>query len=45
LQLDFDGTRLTGKPGNDAFEGTFENGRIEATVKPDTKPPSAAWRA
>jgi len=35
LELSLDGTRLTGKLGSDAFDGTFENGRIEATVKPD----------
>ena len=35
LDLSLSGTRLTGKLGTDAFDGTFENGRIEATVKPD----------
>jgi amidase len=35
LELSLSGTRLTGKLGSDAFDGTFENGRIEATVKPE----------
>jgi amidase len=35
LQLELNGTKLTGKLGNDAFEGTFQNGRIEGTVKPN----------
>ena len=35
LQLELNGTTLTGKLGNDAFEGTFQNGRIEGTVKPN----------
>lgn len=33
LELTLNGTKLTGKLGRDAFEGTFENGRIEGTVK------------
>ena len=37
LQLELEGTKLTGKLGNDAFEGTFENGRIEGTVKPNPR--------
>jgi amidase len=37
LQLELDGTKLTGKLGNDAFEGTFENGRIEGIVKPNSR--------
>jgi amidase len=37
LQLELAGTKLTGKLGNDAFEGTFENGRIEGTVKPNPR--------
>jgi amidase len=37
LELSLSGTKLTGKLGSDAFDGTFENGRIEATVKPDPK--------
>ena len=37
LQLELDGTKLTGKLGNDPFEGTFENGRIEGTVKPNPR--------
>ena len=35
LQLELDGTQLTGKLGNDVFEGTFQNGRIEGVVKPN----------
>ena len=35
MQLELDGTRLTGKLGNDPFTGTFQNGRIEGTVKPN----------
>jgi hypothetical protein len=35
LQLELNGTKLTGKLGNDTFEGTFQNGRIEGTVKPN----------
>jgi acetamidase/formamidase len=37
LELTLSGTRLTGKLGDDAFDGAFENGRIEATVKPNPK--------
>jgi acetamidase/formamidase len=37
LQLDLTGTKLTGKLGGNAIEGTFANGRIEATVKTDAK--------
>jgi amidase len=37
LQLELNGTKLTGKLGNDAFEGTFQNGQIEATVKPNPR--------
>ncbi|HLK69539.1 MAG TPA: acetamidase/formamidase family protein [Bryobacteraceae bacterium] len=33
LELNLSGTQLTGKLGRDTFAGTFENGRIEATVK------------
>jgi len=35
LQLELNGTRLTGKLGPDPFEGTFQNGRIEGMVKPN----------
>jgi amidase len=35
LQLELNGTKLTGKLDNNAFEGTFENGRIEGSVKLD----------
>ena len=35
MQLELSGTKLTGKLGNDPFEGTFQNGRIEGTIKPD----------
>lgn len=34
LELVLDGTKLTGKLGNDVFQGTFQNGRIEGEVKP-----------
>lgn len=33
LHLELNGTKLTGKLGDDPFEGTFENGRIEGLVK------------
>src|SRR5665213_1734673 len=33
LQLELDGTKLTGKLGNDVFKGTFQNGQIEGAVK------------
>jgi acetamidase/formamidase len=35
LELSLDGTKLTGKLGNNAFEGTFQSGRIEGAVKPN----------
>jgi hypothetical protein len=35
LQLELQGTKLTGKLGDDVFEGTFQNGRIEGTMKPN----------
>jgi hypothetical protein len=35
LQLELNGTKLTGKFGNNAFEGFFQNGRIEGTMKPN----------
>jgi len=35
MELELNGTKLTGKLGGDPFDGTFENGRIEATVKPN----------
>src|SRR5262244_2129351 len=35
LQLNLTSSKLTGKLGNNAFEGTYENGRIEGTVKPN----------
>jgi hypothetical protein len=37
LQLELNGTALTGKLGNDPFEGTFQNGQIEGTVKPNPR--------
>lgn len=37
LELNLSGTTLTGKLGNDSFDGTFENGRIEGTVKQNPK--------
>ncbi len=36
LELSLKGTALTGKLGTNAFEGTFENGRIQGIVKPDS---------
>jgi hypothetical protein len=33
LHLELSQTRLTGKLGDDPFEGTFQNGRIKGTVK------------
>ena len=33
LELTLNGSKLTGKLGEDAFDGTFANGRIEGTVK------------
>jgi amidase len=33
VQFSLDGTKLTGKFGNNPFEGTFQNGRIEGTMK------------
>lgn len=35
LELQLSGTTLTGKLGGDPFEGVFQNGRIEGTVKPN----------
>ena len=35
MELAVEGTRLTGKIGGDSVEGTYQNGRIEATYKPD----------
>jgi acetamidase/formamidase len=35
LHLELNGTKLTGKLGNDAFDGTFQNGRLEGVVKPN----------
>jgi acetamidase/formamidase len=35
LDLSLDGTKLSGKLGNNNFEGVFQNGRIEGTVKPN----------
>jgi amidase len=37
LHLDLSQTRLTGKLGDDPFEGTFQNGRIKGTVKTGPK--------
>ncbi len=37
LELSLSGTKLTGKLGDDAFEGVFENGRVEGTVKPNPR--------
>ena len=35
LQLDLHDGKLTGKLGDDSFDGAFQNGRIEGTVKSD----------
>ena len=35
LELTLQGNKLTGKLGRNAIYGTFQNGRIEATIKPD----------
>jgi len=37
LQLELNGTKVTGKLGNDPFEGTFQNGQIEGAVKPNPR--------
>jgi amidase len=37
LQLELNGTKLTGKLRDDPFEGTFDHGRIEGTVKPNPR--------
>lgn len=37
MELHLSGTKLTGKLGGDAFEGAFENGRIEGVVKPNPR--------
>jgi acetamidase/formamidase len=37
LQLELNETKLTGKLGNDPLEGTFQNGQIEGTVKPNPR--------
>jgi acetamidase/formamidase len=37
LQLELNGTNLTGKLGNDPFEGTFRDGQIQGTVKPNAR--------
>src|SRR5579872_6684526 len=36
MELTVEGTKLSGKFGRDAIEGMFQNGRIEATVKPNS---------
>src|ERR1700737_2154392 len=33
LELHLNGTKLTGKLGDNAFDGVYQNGRIEGTVK------------
>jgi amidase len=35
MELEVSGNKLTGKLGNDPFEGAFENGQITGTVKPN----------
>ncbi len=37
LQLEINGTKLSGKLGDHPFEGRFQNGVIEGTVKPDPR--------
>jgi hypothetical protein len=37
LQLELSGAKLTGKLGDAPFDGTFQNGRIEGTVKPNPR--------
>jgi hypothetical protein len=37
LELNVNGTAVTGKLGNNPFEGTYENGRIEGTVQPNAQ--------
>jgi amidase len=37
LELTLNGTALTGKLGGRAFEGTFRNGNIEGSVKPNPR--------
>lgn len=37
LELNLAGTKLTGKLGGDSFAGTFRNGAIEGTVKPNPR--------
>ena len=37
LQLELNGSKLTGKLGNDAFDGTFQNARIDGMVKPNPR--------
>lgn len=36
MELKLSGTKLTGKLGDDAFEGSFLDGKIEGTVKPNS---------
>lgn len=37
MELEVKGGKLTGRLGDHAFEGSFDNGRIEGTVKPEPK--------
>ena len=37
MELSLEGNKLTGKLGRDDFNGTFQSGRIEATVKPNSE--------
>jgi amidase len=37
MELHLDGTKLTGKIGNNVFDGVFQNGRIEGVVKPNPR--------
>ena len=36
MELTVEGTKLSGKFGRDAIEGTFQGGRIEVTIKPNS---------
>jgi len=44
LELNISGTSLTGKLGNNDFQGTYENGRIEGTLAKVSKSVLAGLR-
>ena len=44
-QLELDGTKLTGKFGNDVLEGTFQNGQIEGTGRLVEQKRDMKWEA